>query len=164
MLEKHEQIIEVLSTFTNSLFEKLYIFIFLGIVYILILEWKTVIDVYRKKDKIVNPAYFYSISKSIIERLYYIAYGLIVFFAGYSVVYFISDIFGNSKYSFNYIDENNFILPVAGMIAVFVFQLAGITLILSAGDRFFVNTAKTITVITVGLLLVFLVLTHAQVI
>jgi hypothetical protein len=166
MLEQYDKTMEVIFAYINLLASNLPVFIFFGLVYILLLEWKAVLKIVKERKELSDPKYCYQICLPIIRRIYYLVGGVALFLGGYVIISTIQrfemELPMNSPVPYS--EKGNFILTISGMAAVLIFQFAGLALMFSAGGRFLVNTAKIITLLTVGFIIVLLILAHAQLI
>lgn len=129
----------------NHLLSHLWLFVFMGIVHILIIEHRVIFYFVREKSKKITQL------MPIFYRLPYIFLGLLLIFFSYAIVNY--SIFILIPDSIPTVDYSN--LPVndfwsfvkhqeqyGGMIFVIGLYMAGISLILSGGGRWLVNLSK----------------------
>lgn len=166
MYEQYVKIPEVIVAYINALAVQIPVFVFLGLIYILLLEWKTVYKIYQNRKKLSDPSSLYQLSLPILKRLRYLIGGVALSYSGFLVIGWFSNSLESSKElaQFPYSERGGIILAIFGAAAVLAMQWTGIALILSAGGRFLVNTAKFIALFTVIILLTFLILARAQLI
>jgi hypothetical protein len=165
MFDKYYKTTHVILEYIDVLTTLLPLFIFLGLIYILVLERKAVLTIVKERNKLSDPKYCYRICLPVLRRIYYLVGGVILSIGGFFIITsidrFIEQEMPNDTYP-PYSERGNFILMTAGVAGVLAFLFAGISLIFSAGGRFLVNTAKFITLITIISLMVLLVLARAQ--
>ena len=161
-MENPIESLEILLGFINLFAYNLIIIIPLGILYILVLEFKTVVKIFKNKKNITYKKLL-AISFPILKRLAYLLGGIVLFFMGFMYIRFLDSFLGSSVTT-AYTEIGNRILTYSGVFGVLAFQFAGIVLILSAGGRWMVNLAKLIVTLTTAYLVIVLLLAAARLI
>jgi len=169
-MEQTDQLTETVLRLISLQIFYLNYYVLAGIIYILILEHKTVIEIIRDRKKIFGSKKKILLKKYLpifLKRLCYLLGGILLFLSGFYIVYFIQKSFWEQLSPtfvdsipddyVRYTEKGNLFAIRSGVIAVATIQLAGIALILSAGGKWLVNTAKAITLLTIVCLLVVVV-------